>query len=170
MVTVFVTGIYALCVSPSVSSCGVENCSDLLHVCPVDMEEERVLKSGKQTKAEQRFVIKFFCAQGESPIQIWRRLRHIHGVHMLSQTAVRNWVRRFESDPQSSCLDRARSSGPRTARNPRVIRQVQCILSNDARVTLRNLALQARVSIGSVHIRGSIKSNCLLPCSSCQCG
>ncbi len=58
---------------------------------------------------------------------------------------------KFQADPQSSCLDRPRSGGPRTARNNRVICQIQRIVQDNAHVTLRDLALQARVSVGSIH-------------------
>lgn len=89
--------------------------------------------------------------ENESPINIWRRLRRIHGVHTLSQTAVHNWVRRFNANPTDSCLDRLRSGGPRTARKPTVIHKIQCLVQQDARRTVHELALATRISVGSVH-------------------
>ncbi len=71
-----------------------------------------MLHSGTQAKAEQRFIIKLYTAQEKTPVNIWTCLLRIHGVHVLSQTAIRNWYKKFWSDPDASYLDRPRSRGP----------------------------------------------------------
>ncbi len=115
------------------------------------MPQDKVLASGKQQKAEQRFIIKYFSAKGDTPIQIWRRLREVHGVHTLSQAAVRNWTRRFNMDPNANCLDKPRCGGPKTACRPRVIARVRRLVREDNCRTVRDIALQARISVGSAH-------------------
>ncbi len=111
----------------------------------------KILAAGKQAECEQRFVIKFFASQGDSPIAIWTRLRRLHGPQTLSQTAVRNWVRHFQDDPTASCLDKPRCRGPRTARSARNINRIRRLVADDRRLTLRELALLTKLSMGSVH-------------------
>ncbi len=112
---------------------------------------ERILSAGKQGKCEQRFVIKFFTAQRETPINIWRHLRQVHKVFTLSQTAVRNWVCHFNADPTDNCLDKPSCGSPRTARKPQVIQRIHRLVQQDARRTVRELALATRISVGTCH-------------------
>ncbi len=93
---------------------------------------DRILSAGKQGKCEQRFVIKFFTAERETPINIWRHLRQVHGVFTLSQTAVRNWVRRFNANPTDNCLDKPRCGGSRTACRPQVIQRIHRLVQQEA--------------------------------------
>lgn len=123
------------------------------------MAQQRILRSRKDGKSEQRFIIKYFTLADETPINIWTRLCRVHGAQTLSQTAVRNWYRRFKADPRASCLDQLRCGGPRTARNQRTIERVRRLITTDCRLTVRDIALQVRVSVGSVHkiIREDLK-------------
>ncbi len=117
----------------------------------VSMAEDKVLASGKQQKAEQRFVIKFFSARGDTPICIWWHLREVHGIHTLSQTVVWNWVWHFNADPNASCLDLPCCGGPRTARKPRTVARVRRLVCKGNCRTIRDIDLQAWISVGSAH-------------------
>lgn len=112
---------------------------------------DRLLRAGKQGCAEQRFIIKFFTAQDETPANIWTRLRRVHGAQTLSHSTVRNWYKRFRQDPNASCLDRPRSRGPAFTRSCHTIEKVRRLVSQDVRRTVREIALRCRISIGSTH-------------------
>ena len=120
---------------------------------------DRVLRTGKNGRAEQRFIIKFFASQGDTPIRIWTWLRAVHGVNTLLQQAVRNWTCRFREDPAASCLDKPRSSGPCTAWNAGTITKVRCLVTEDSCRTVHELALLSHVSVGSMHriLRSDLK-------------
>ncbi len=118
---------------------------------PVCTMAERIFKSGKQDKMTQRVVIKFFAAHDMRPIDIWWRLRRVHGVHTLCQASVRNWVRKFCEDPTLSCLDKPRSGCPRFMCCPRHIQQVERLIHEDSHRSVRELSSITGVSIGSVH-------------------
>ena len=115
------------------------------------MAQQRILRSGKDGKSEQRFVIKYFTLADETPINIWTRLWRIHGAQTLSQTTVHNWYKRFKADPRASCLDQPRCGRLRTACNPHTIDHVRCLIAADRRLTVRDIALQVCVSVGSAY-------------------
>ncbi len=75
----------------------------------------------------------------------------MHGTNTLCQQSVRSWVRRFDDDPDSSCLDRPRCGGPRKARNAAMINKIKVLLAVDRHFTMRGVAAQCGVSTGSVH-------------------
>ncbi len=112
---------------------------------------ERVFKSGKQSKSDQRVVIKFLTAQHLRPIDIWVRLRRVHGVHTLCQASVHNWCRKFEANPDLTILDQPRAGCPRFARTQRKIREVGHLLREDSRRSIHELSLLTNVSMGTVH-------------------
>ncbi len=118
----------------------------------LSMAQQRILRSGKDAKCEQRFVIKHFTLSDETTINICTHLRRIHGTQTLSQTAVCNWYKHFKSNnPQATCLDRPHCGGPCTARKQRNIDCVCRIIAQDRRITVHNVALQVHVSVGSAH-------------------
>lgn len=112
---------------------------------------ERIFWSGKQGKTDQRIVIKFMTAQNMRLIDIWWRLRRVHGVHTLCQASVRNWVRKFQANPQLSCLDKAHPGCPRFARMQRKINSVRHHLGEDSRHSIRELSVLCGVSVGTTH-------------------
>ncbi len=112
---------------------------------------DRILRAGKQSRAEQRFVIKYFTAQDETPANIWTRLRRVHGAQTLSHSAVRNWYKRFHQDPNASCLDHPHCGGPAFARSHRMIKNVRRLVNQDAHRTVREIALRCRISVGLTH-------------------
>ncbi len=107
--------------------------------------------SGKQGKTDQRIMIKFMTVQNMRPIDIWWRLRHVHGTQTLCQVSVRNWVRKFEANPQLSCLDKAHPGCPRFAQTQRKINSVRRFLGEDARHSIREIAVLCGISVGTAH-------------------
>ncbi len=110
-----------------------------------------ILRAGKQSRAEQRFVIKYFTAQDETPANIWVRLRRVHGTQTLSHSAVHNWYLRFKNDPNASCLDCPCCGGPAFAWSRRTIDKIRRLVNQDARMTVRELVRRARISVSSTH-------------------
>ncbi len=117
----------------------------------LDVMGDRILRAGKQSRAEQRFVIKYFTAQDETPANIWTRLRRIHGAQTLSHSAVRNWYLCFKRDPNASCLDCPHCGGPAFARSRRTINKIWRLVAEDPCRTVRDLAACARISVRSTH-------------------
>lgn len=112
---------------------------------------DRILRAGKQSRTEQRFVIKYFTAQDEMPTNIWTQLRRVHGAQTLFHSAVRKWYLRFKHDPTASCLDHPHSGGPAFACSRRTINKIQRLVAQDPRRTVCDLAARARISVGSTH-------------------
>ena len=112
---------------------------------------DRILRAGKQSRAEQCFIIKYFTTQDETPANIWMRLRRVHGTQTLSHSAVRNWYKHFCQDPNASCLDHPRCGGPAFARSRCTIEKVRHLVSEDACRTVREITLRCRISVSSTH-------------------
>jgi len=68
----------------------------------------------------------------------------------MSITRIKEWYNRFR-DGSTSVDSEPHNGRPSTSRNDNVISQVQTLLMQDRRVTVRELADEAGVSIGSVH-------------------
>ncbi len=103
-------------------------------------------------REDQRTVIKFLVAEGQTPIQIWRRLQDVYGESGLGKTQVRMWAKHFkEGDGMEPVTDMARSGRPRTAITRRTVNRVQAELDKDRRISVRRLAENTGFSQGTVH-------------------
>jgi histone-lysine N-methyltransferase SETMAR len=65
-------------------------------------------------------------------------------------TQIKEWYNQFK-DGRTSVESDARSGRPSTSRNVELIDQVQTLVMEDRRVTVRELAEDVGISIGSVH-------------------
>ncbi len=110
-----------------------------------------MFKSGRQKKTDQCIIIKYLNAQNVMPMRIWRDLCRVHGPLTLSQTAVRNWCRRFTVDPNASCLDQPRSGGPRFAHKQTNIERICRLVGVNNRRSIHELAAAVKVSTGTAH-------------------
>ena len=103
-------------------------------------------------REDQRTVIKFLVAEGQSPIQIWRRLQTVFGEEALGKTQVHCWAKRFkEGDGLEPVSDKPRSGRPRTAITRRNVNRIQAELDRDRRVSVRQLVENTGFSQGTVH-------------------
>ncbi len=181
----FFTSLYAVKVrghvESVVSSCGpcktLSSCCQcvlllfLLSFCAQTRVMDRMLRTRTQAKAEQRFVIKFYTAQDETPVNIWICLQRIHGPHTLLQTTIRNWYKKFCSDPNASCLDRPQCGGLHFTCDQCTIAKVEHLVCQDGHRTICQLALGAHISVGSAHkiLRDDLKMKSWLPAWSPSC-
>ena len=65
-------------------------------------------------------------------------------------TQIKEWYNRFK-DGRTSVESNARSGRPSTSQNDELIDQVQTLVMQDCRVTIRELAEEVGISTGSVH-------------------
>ncbi|GFX58057.1 protein GVQW3 [Trichonephila clavipes] len=70
------------------------------------------------------------------------------GDEAMSRTRVFEWFRRFKEDRQSVNSD-SRSGRPSTSRNEDQIAQVKAVLRSDRRLTVREIAQECHISVGS---------------------
>jgi len=101
-------------------------------------------------KLEQRYCIKFCVKLGDSQVETIRKIQQAFGNEAMGTTQIKEWYNRFK-DGRTSVESEARSGRPSTSRNEIVIDQVRTLLMQDRRITIRELADEAGVSIGSVH-------------------
>ena len=99
---------------------------------------------------EQRYCIKFFQKLGDTQVKTIRKIQQAFGDDAMSITQIKEWYNRFK-DGRTSVESESRSGRPSTSRNDEVIDQVQTLVMQDRRVTIRELAEEMGISIGSAH-------------------
>jgi hypothetical protein len=99
---------------------------------------------------KQRYCIKFFQKLGDKQMEIIRKIQQVFGENATSITRINEWYNHFKVG--STYVDiEPRHGRPSTSRNDIVINQVQTLLMQDRRITVRERADEVGVSIGSVH-------------------
>jgi len=98
---------------------------------------------------EQRIIIKFLVAEGVASAEIHRRLSVVFKSDTLSRSRVFEWCARFRSGRQS-VGDDVRAGAPHTAITDENISQVETCILADRRVTVREIANELSLSVGSV--------------------
>ncbi len=95
----------------------------------------------RQARLEQRSIIKFLCAQGNTPIQCWRGLEAVYGERALGKTQVRAWHKTFRTgDMETPTKDKARPGRPRSGRCGSNIDKVETQLQQDCRQSIRDIS------------------------------
>jgi len=79
-----------------------------------------------------------------------RKIQQAFGEDAMSITQIKEWYNRFK-DGSTSVNSEPRHGRPSTSRNDNVINQVHTLLTQDRRITVRELADEVGVNIGSVH-------------------
>lgn len=79
-----------------------------------------------------------------------RKIQQAFGDDAMSNSRIKEWYNRFK-DGRTSVDSEPRSGRPSTSRNETVIEQVRTLVMEDRRITVRELANEIGVSIGSVH-------------------
>jgi len=83
-------------------------------------------------------------------VEIIRKIEEAFGDDAMSITRIKEWYNRFK-DGSTSVDSEPRRGWPSTSRNDNVINQVRNLVMQDRRITVRELAGEVRVGIGSVH-------------------
>ncbi|PNF43587.1 hypothetical protein B7P43_G03209 [Cryptotermes secundus] len=99
---------------------------------------------------EQRYCIKFCQKLGDTQVETIRKIQQAFGHDAMSNSWIKEWYNRFE-DGRTSVDSEPRSGRPSTSRNENVIEQVRTLVMEDRCITVRKLANETGVSIGSVH-------------------
>ena len=101
-------------------------------------------------RIEQRHCIKFCLKLGDSQVETIRKIQQAFGEDAMGPTSIKEWYNRFK-DGRTSAESDSRSGRPSTSRNDAVIDQVRALVLEDRRITVRELADEVDISIGSVH-------------------
>ena len=99
-------------------------------------------------RLEQRYCIKFCQKLGDTQVETIRKIQQAFGDDAMNIVRIREWYNRFKDD-STSVDSKTRHSRPSTSRND--CHQPSALVMQDRRITVRELADDAGVSIGSVH-------------------
>src|SRR5215475_205144 len=98
---------------------------------------------------EQRVIIRFLHLRGMKPIKIHQQLIETCSDGIMDVKNVRSWVRQFK-EGRTSCDSKPKEPQPRTSRSEDMIARVEKMVMEDHRLTVRQIAANAGVSVGSV--------------------
>ncbi|VVC35518.1 Hypothetical protein CINCED_3A017225 [Cinara cedri] len=98
---------------------------------------------------EQRVCIKFCLKLGKNATETYTMIKTAFGDDSLSCSVTFEWFKRFKDGQQS--INDPRSGRPSTSRNDYVVANIYKKVRNDRRLTVRELANEAGISIGSCH-------------------
>src|SRR5215475_10721119 len=105
----------------------------------------------KFTFEEQRMIIRFLHLRGMKPIKIHQELRDTCSDGVMDVKNVRSWVRQFK-EGRASCDSNPKEPRPRTSRSEDMIARVEQIVMEDHRLTVKQIAVNASISVGSVNL------------------
>lgn len=97
---------------------------------------------------EQRICINFCFKLRKTGTETYEMMKTAFGDEAMSRARVFEWFRRFKEGRQSVDSD-PRSGRPSTSRNEDKIAQVQAVVRSDPRLTVRKIAQECHVSVGS---------------------
>ena len=119
--------------------------------CVSVVNSRQIVNYCKMTEGlEQRYCIKFCQKLGDTQMEIIRKIQQAFGDNATSVTRIKEWYKHFKFG--STYVDiEPRHGRPSTNQNDKVINQVQNLLMQDRRITVREGADEVGVSIGSVH-------------------
>ncbi|GBN62065.1 Putative uncharacterized protein FLJ37770 [Araneus ventricosus] len=98
---------------------------------------------------EQRVNIKFCFKLGKTATETHEMLVKVYGVDAVSKKYVFEWFKRFR-DGKEDIKDEPRSGRPATSTTPDSIERVRRMLADDRRLSLRMIAEELKISLGSV--------------------
>ncbi|KAJ4431960.1 hypothetical protein ANN_20569 [Periplaneta americana] len=99
---------------------------------------------------EQRTNIKFCVLLHKTPAETLRLLEEAYDEAAMKKTQVHAWHKRF-SGGRDSIKDDVRSGRPTTATNEAIAQCVRNVVRDDRRKTIKEIAAEVGISVGSVH-------------------
>jgi len=93
-------------------------------------------------------IIRFLHLRGMKPIEIYQQLSETCNDGIVDVKNVRSWVRQFTEG--RTCENKPKEPSPRTSRSEDMIARVEQMVMEDRRLTVRQIAANASISIGSV--------------------
>jgi len=97
---------------------------------------------------EQRICIKFCFKIGKTATETYQLLQQVYGEDAMGRTQVFDWVRRFK-EGRTSVESDSLSGRQSTSRNEEMIAKVRTIVHNNRRLTVRKIADDCGISVGS---------------------
>ncbi|GFR95245.1 histone-lysine N-methyltransferase SETMAR [Elysia marginata] len=98
---------------------------------------------------EYRSVIKFLYLKGQNSTEIHQEMVQVHAEKCPNFSAVTHWVRKFESS-FLSVMDEHRKGRPPSVVTEKNVSNVEKLIMQDRRITVKQLAFASKISIGSV--------------------
>jgi transposase len=119
-------------------------------LCGVGLSETMMYQIPHPSKQDQRAVIQFLGAEGCQPGKIHQRMQAVYGNACVSKTTVTDWCRQFRQGRQSTA-DLARPGSARVATTPANIAAVETAIRGHRRTSIRAIAADLNISVGTVH-------------------
>ncbi|GFW84951.1 protein GVQW3 [Trichonephila clavipes] len=99
-------------------------------------------------KTDQRICIKFCFKLGKRGTETYEMMKTAFGEEAMSRARVFEWRRRFKEGRQSVNSD-PRSGRPSSSHNEDKIAQVKAVVHSDRCLTVREIAQECHISVGS---------------------
>ena len=116
------------------------------------------------SRLEQRAVIQFLTAEGCRPVDIHRRMQAVYGDKSVSHTTVKNWTTMFQEGRELT-KDLPRPGQAHIVASEDAIAKIDAAIRVDRRRSLRSLAEEFAVSLGTVQMVVSKKLKYRKVCS-----
>jgi len=94
-------------------------------------------------------IIRFLHLHGMKPIEIHQQLSETCNDGIMDLKNVRSWVQQF-TEGRTLCENKPKEPPPRTSRSEDVIVRVEQMVMEDHRLTVRQIAANAGIFVGSV--------------------
>ena len=85
------------------------------------------------------------------PIEILQQLSEACNDSVMDLKNMRSWVRHFK-EGRTSCENKPKAPRPRTSRSEDMIARLEQMVMEDRRLTVKHIAANAGISVGSVNI------------------
>ena len=108
-----------------------------------------ILKMATFTFEEQHMIIQFLHLCGMKPIKIHQQLSETCNDGVTDVKNVRSWVQQFK-EGRTSCENKPKEPRPHTSRSEDMIVQVEEMVMEDRHLTVKQIAANVGISIGSV--------------------
>ena len=99
---------------------------------------------------EQRLCVKFCCKMDKNFTETFQLLNQTYGEECMSRTQCYEWFKRFNKGGMSVGEDR-RPGRPSTSTNDDHVDRVRAVIRGNRRLTVREVADEVGISIGSCH-------------------
>ena len=107
----------------------------------------------KQSQQKQRVVIEFLLSEGETALNISRRLKKVYGDDAIDYSTMTRGVKQIndgqEEPAESNLCNSSRSGRPSSAHSSANIDPVDALIKENRRITINELAESLGVSAGS---------------------
>jgi len=101
------------------------------------------------TFKEQRVIIQFLHLHGMKPIEIHQQLSETCKDGIMYVKNVCSWAQQFK-ESRTSCENKPKEPWPWTSQSEDMIARVEQMVMEDRRLTVKQIAANAGISIGSV--------------------